>query len=237
MCTLQLPGESLEPEEYIRSHVIYNGDRPQTAEGHFLPDMSRSMVALTFYVEGLQVERETHYLIPRTVLLAHVRAAESRQTLGTDGGGVHSIPWENWGPQGCLRLRSCHSPQWSLLRLVPFGSRFPLVVFDDPKSNIRVASVYVFDIDPLAARYRRQILEESRNDSRAVEERGSTAVVDNIDEALPGVVDSDCSSIPYVAYRFKLPYNSREWPDGHSISSVVMSMTGFTVKVSIRTCL
>ncbi|KAM5541124.1 hypothetical protein V8D89_005053 [Ganoderma adspersum] len=229
VCALQLPGENLKPEEYIRSHLIYTGDRPQTSEGHFLPDLSRSVVTLTLYIEGLQVEHETHYLIvPRTILLAHMQAAESRQTLGTDSGDrVHSIPWEDWGPQGCLRLRSRHSPQWSLLRLVPFGSRFPLVVFDDADS--RIASVYVFDINPLAARYQRQILAESRDDPKA-EERGPTAVIDNIEEVLPGVVDPQCSSIPYAAYRFKLQYDPTEWPEGHEIRSVVMSTTGFTVE-------
>ena len=94
--------------------------------------------------------------------------------------------------------------------------------------------MYVFDINPHVARHQKQIRATRKHGDPATVTRMGT-IVEDIEGVLPGVVDPDCSSIPYVAYRFKLPYNPREWPDGHSISSVVMSMTGFTVKVCTYT--
>ena len=52
------------------------------------------------------------------------------------------------------------------------------------------------------------------------------AIVEDVEAALPGVVDPECSTIPYVVYRFDVP-------ERLEIRSVVMSMTGFTVKVSV----
>ena len=58
-------------------------------------------------------------------------------------------------------------------------------------------------------------------------------IIENVEEVLPGVVDPECSRIPFVAYRFKIPDDPGEWQFGHTVRSVVMSMTGFTVKVSV----
>ncbi|PIL34943.1 hypothetical protein GSI_02730 [Ganoderma sinense ZZ0214-1] len=245
VCTLQLPAETLEPEERIRSHRIYTGDRPQTREGHFLPDPSHSVVVLTFFIacphpeDPRDAERETHLLIPRATLLAHIRAAESesRQSkIQKNNSDATAVPWAEWGPHadGCLRLRGQRRAPWSLTRglvCVPCGSRFPLVAFDDPDDECKIASVCVFDVNPLAARRRRQMLarrEDGTDDVRSGE--GSTAIVDDIEEMLPGVVDADCSRIPWVAYRFRLPYNPEEWPYGHVMDSVVMTMTGFAIQ-------
>ncbi|PIL34941.1 hypothetical protein GSI_02728 [Ganoderma sinense ZZ0214-1] len=241
VCTLQLPGETLEPEESIRSHLIYTGDRPQTREGHFLPDLSHSVVVLTFYIarplDDRDAERETHLLIPRATLLAQIRAArESQRTDDGTAATVPSVPWAEWGPQGCLRLCGQRRAPWTLTRglvSIPFGSRFPLVVFDDPDSECKIASVYVFDVNPFAARWRRQVRAGREDDSDdAKSESGSAAIVDrgDIKEVLPGIVDADCSRIPWVAYRFRLPYDSEEWPYGPVVDSVVMTMTGFMIQ-------
>ena len=61
-----------------------------------------------------------------------------------------------------------------------------------------------------------------------------TRIVEAIGAVLPGIVDPSCSKIPYAVYRFKLPYDPEQW---EKIHLVVMSMTGFTVKVSERTYL
>ncbi|KAM5541132.1 hypothetical protein V8D89_005061 [Ganoderma adspersum] len=233
ICTLRLPSENLEPDERVVWHEVYSGDRPYTSGGHFRADLSLSMVVLTFYIRGPQGDHETHYLVPRATFLTQIRAAESRQ-IDTDtdsgkaaaqSGSVESVPvpWADWGPQGCLRLRLSYARSRRAM-LIPFGSRMPLVVFDDgPESGS--ASVFVFDISPLAARRTRQLVAGSGTDSEST--RG---IVENIGEVLPGVVDPDCSRIPFVAYRFKLPDDPGEWQFGHTIRSVVMSMTGFTVK-------
>ena len=179
----------------------------------------------------------THLLIPRTTFLRQIAAAESRRT--DDGEPMSAVPWEDWGPSGCLQLRlGCQ--QWSFLMCaVPFGSRFPLAVLDGP--DFRSGSVYIFDINPYVARHQRQTLQATRqrhdSESSKAEESGTTSLgqgmlVEDVEAVLPGVVDPDCSSIPYVVYCFKLPYAS--WEQWHMIQSVVMSMTGFTVKVSIQ---
>ena len=244
VCTLRLPSENLEPEERITWHEVYSGDRPYTSQGHFAADMSLSMVALTFYIRGPQGDHETHYLIPRATFLAQIHAA-ARESLGqsqTDSGNSPvkaqsepvSVPWADWGPQGCLRLRLSYALSRRAI-LIPFGSRMPLVVFDGPES--RSASVFVFDIGPLAARRRRQVLAAPQDDCESMPELtepGSTmGIIENVEEVLPGVVDPECSRIPFVAYRFKIPDDPGEWQFGHTVRSVVMSMTGFTVKVSV----
>ena len=104
--------------------------------------------------------------------------------------------------------------------------------------------MFVFDVDPLSAHRRsrrRQRLaahhpEGGDSNSNAGDSQpGSTAIIDDIEAVLPGVVDPECARIPYVAYRFKLPYDPAEWQVGHMIQSMVMNMTGFTVKVSTCT--
>ncbi|KAM5539530.1 hypothetical protein V8D89_006802 [Ganoderma adspersum] len=244
ICTLRLPSENLEPDERVVWHEVYGGDRPYTSGGHFRADLSLAMVVLTFYIRGPQRDHETHYLVPRATFLAQIRAAELRQTdtdtdsgkAAAQSGSIESVPWADWGPQGCLRLRLGYA-RLRRAALIPFCSRMPLVVFDDgPESGS--ASVFVFDISPLAARRARQgLAARRRNDAVSPElvpgsgtDPESAGIVENIEEVLPGVVDPDCSRIPFVAYRFKLPDDPGEWQFGHTICSVVMSMTGFMVK-------
>ena len=88
----------------------------------------------------------------------------------------------------------------------------PVVLPDDPSN-----SVYVFEVNPLSARHAR-----AQHDTLSE----STAVVEDVEAVLPGVVDPECAAIPYVVYRFALPRSER------SISKVQMSMTGFVVTVS-----
>ena len=247
VCRLQLPSEKLEPGEYIGLKAIHTGDRPQTSSGHFLPDLSRSTVVLTFSIHGPRGERETHYLIPRATLLAQVHAAESKsqrqQThVGTAVPVPVSVPWADWGPQGCLRLAL--QPPVSGHCTMPFGSRFPLFVLDE--SDARNAAVYVFDVDPLVVRYQRQVAAARRQDSStststslrepAGESTGMAAttttagtVVEDVEGVLPGVVDPECSGIPYVVHRFQLPCADKGW---RFIEAVAMGMTGFTIRVS-----
>ena len=246
ICTLQLPNEHLEPGEYIGLKAIHTGDRPQTSSGHFLPDFSRSMVILTFSIHGgPRGERETHYLIPRATLLAQVHAAESKsqrqQThVGTAVPVPVSVPWADWGPQGCLRLAL--QPPVSGHCAMPFGSRFPLFVLDE--SDARNAAVYVFDVDPLVVRHQRQIaaarrresstpasLQEPVGESTGTATNTSTAgtVVEDVEAVLPGVVDPECSGIPYVVHRFQLSCADKEW---RFVEAVAMGMTGFTIRVS-----
>ena len=240
ICTLHLPSESIDPDERVVWHEIHTGDRPYTFQGHFHADLSLSLVALSFYIRGPQGEHESHYLIPRATFVAQIRGAvESRQTVADSHGKPEatsvSIPWSDWGPQGCLRLRLSSGVSRShRALLIPFGARMPLVVFDG--SDSKSASVFIFDVGSLSARHRRQVLAAHRDGSSLELNPGSestSGIVANIEDVLPGVVDPDCSSIPYVAYRFELPYDPAEWQFGHMVRSVVMSMTGFAVKVSV----
>ena len=119
--------------------------------------------------------------------------------------------------------------------MVPFGSRLPLVVFDSP--SFRRASVYVLDVNPVAARPQRQALAVAHGGgSRGPRKTGAKAmaVAGRVDRVLRDVVDPECARFPFAAYRFELPYTPQDWRVGHVIQSVVMSMTGFTVKVSIE---
>ena len=111
--------------------------------------------------------------------------------------------------------------------MVPFGSRMPFVA---PASTIRVhSSVYVFDLNPHAARHARQLLcspGRSRCDGSESEMTATAgAIVEDVEVALPGVVDPECSAIAYVVYRFDLPDELR-------MRAVVLSMSGFMVLVS-----
>ena len=179
------------------------------------------------------------------------------------------VPWADWGPRGCLRLR-LQSPLFHVLFHesvpTPFGSRMPVVMSDGPEDES--ASVYVFDVNPLVARSMKA--GGSRVDSAACgrggvsdDSEGATvadadapataevpqpgtgagvtdsAVVEDIEEVLPGVVDPECAAIPYIVYRFPLAYPTHAGPpDERKINRVAMSMTGFTIEVSIRhTCM
>ena len=240
VCTLQLP--ELHPTQHISWHDICTSRRPPplARSGHFRADPAHWMIAFALYT-GLGRHRFTsHLLIPRATLSAQIRAAEARQQLAIEtargGGGGEAeasvpVPWQDWGARGCLRLRLLRTPFSGILRLVPFGSRMPFVVFDPP--TVQSGSVYVFDLNPLAARNARQFLSSpnpSRGDGSSdggLVGAGVGAIVEDVDAALAGVVDPGCSAIPYVVYRFDVP-------ERLEIRSVVMSMTGFMVLVSIR---
>ena len=236
ICTLRLSDEESRSENGVMLwYKVHTGNRPQTSEGHFHADLSLSMVVLTFdheYREDAS-QRLTHYLIPRATLLAQIHHAESQQTQ-TDsdsrrpGPAMQAVPWADWGPQGCLRL-SRRNVQVQLVVAMPFGTRFPLFVVDE--SDSRSASVYVFDINPYVARYQRQVLAARKHDPATGTSMGT--IIEDIEAVLPGVVDPHCSSIPYIVYRFPLPYAPEEWHVRQFIRAVVMGMTGFTVKVSI----
>ncbi|PIL34968.1 hypothetical protein GSI_02755 [Ganoderma sinense ZZ0214-1] len=231
ICTLQLPEEHVEDDEQIEFHFVYTGDQSQPSEGHFHADLSQSTVVLQFFIEGIEGNREVHYLIPRTTFLAQIREAEARKlSLDQTEGGVLPVPWAAWGSQSCLRLSLYRQHAIHRARVVPFGSRFPLLVVGE--SDFRSAAVYVFDVNPLVARREKRLLLE-RQRGPALAEPGSAGIVEDIEAVLPGVVDPNCSSIPYVVYRFELPYGPVEWQFGHKIGSVIMSMTGFTVKLVI----
>ncbi|KAI1790003.1 hypothetical protein LXA43DRAFT_540985 [Ganoderma leucocontextum] len=229
MCTLQLPG--LNSGERLMGYKISSSLRPPALEGHFRADPLLSILVLTCRIRGPEGEYITHLLIPSTTLLAQVDAAldspDSREHPDTP---PVPVPWKDWGPHGCLRLHvhlaSGHVPDDIALipSLIPSGSRMPLVWFEDP--NVKRASVYVFEINPLAARHARLLA--ARSDGSQ-----ATAVVGDVEAALPGVVDPECSAIPYVVYRFRLPYSPLERHHWHRIRSVDMSMTGFTVRVSV----
>ena len=94
------------------------------------------------------------------------------------------------------------------------------------------------DVNPHVARHGRHILATARErDSWPATSQGApsrtTGIVEDIEAVLPGVVDPECSGIPYVVYRFELPYGPAGWRGGHMIGAVIMDMTGFTVRVSI----
>ena len=245
VCTLELP--PIRPGEHITWSRAHTGDHANEATGHFRADPPRSIVVLHICIQPLEGggyadEYPTYNLIPRATLAAHIRAA-----------GAHPrvlVPWEEWGPRGCLRLQ----PQSSLFQgdveLTAFGSRMPIMLFDGPEEES--ASVYVFDVNPLvvrsvlAARRATGDQEDDGDQETPDLERGvdalpraviMTAVVDGgkdiIEEVLPGVVDPECAAIPYVVYRFPLPDSRRaDSMVPPEIRQVSMSMAGFTVKVS-----
>ena len=189
------------------------------------------------------------FLIPRTTLAAQIKAAESshRQNDGDNAGSGSgsddsdsdrppSVPWAEWGPRGCLQL---HLRSTALIRYRglqrPFGSRLPVAVFHsdrregDSESAVSV-SVYVFDVNPLVARsLRGQPIEGGV--------ATTTMIVEDIEDVLPGAVDPECAAFPYAVYRFPLSHSiagiggRAEAPPG--VTEVAMSMTGFTVEVSM----
>ena len=168
-----------------------------------------------------------------------------------------SVPWADWGPRGCLRLHLRGPRLGSLYKgfWTPFGARLPVVMFDGPQNAS--ASMYVFDANPFVVRSLRRDRvrtppprrerDESELDSKGmnVDDTGAsvprcvavgasaTAAVEDIEEALPGVVDPECAAIPYTVYRFPLPYSRLgSGPVTPGIRRVMMSMAGFTVQVS-----
>ena len=231
ICTLQLPEP--DPAHHVLVRHISIGRRPPPSEGCFHTDPEHWIVTLTFhYVQPDRQRFASHLLIPRAPLAAQIRAAEARQRdgLGEDVASRAeslSVPWKDWGPRGCLRLPRCGTPFRGGVRLVPFGSRMPFVA---PASTIRVhSSVYVFDLNPLAARHAHQLLSspgQSQCDGSESEATATArAIVKDVEATLPGVVDPECSAIPYVVYRFDLPDELR-------MRAVVLSMSGFMVLVS-----
>ncbi|KAM5541120.1 hypothetical protein V8D89_005049 [Ganoderma adspersum] len=158
-----------------------------------------------------------------------------------------SVPWAVWGPHGCLRLRLRRPHFKRRIAQTPFGSRMPVVVFDGPGSEREsAASVYVFDLNPLVARSlraapsRRSTGSSDESDSKPepamaadLDALSMTAVVQDIEEVLPGAVDPECTAVPYVAYRFPLPRSGSVravTPFARGIRKVTMSMAGFTVE-------
>ncbi|PIL34931.1 hypothetical protein GSI_02718 [Ganoderma sinense ZZ0214-1] len=206
----------------------------------------------------------THLLIPHATLAAQIQAAESASTsrhrqmgggAGSDGTDTDTadelaftVPWADWGPRGSLRLyrRGALYDGQHIVVPAPFSSRLPFVVpaSDSESQNdsehahgesaTGAGSVYVFDVNPFVA----------RSALRSPRDRGAmTAVVDaeDIEKVLPDVVDPECSAIPFVVYRFPLPYPDAPNTDAApgpplappEIRAVTMSMAGFTVQVSI----
>ncbi|KAM5542835.1 hypothetical protein V8D89_003499 [Ganoderma adspersum] len=222
ICTLRLP--NLDPAQHVLWHHICTSRRPPPSEGSFRTDPAHWMITFVLRSNLGRQRLTTYLLIPRATLSAHIRAAEARDVVSE-----LSVPWQDWGSRGCLRLRLCRTPFRCILRLVPFGSRMPFVAFEP--SSFQSGSVYVFDLNPLAARRERHqaVLSSHWQCGGLGSEFRTTAVVEDVEEALPGVVDPECSAIPYVVYRFDLA-------DVLGITAVVMGMTGFMVLVSTWVC-
>ncbi|KAM5541126.1 hypothetical protein V8D89_005055 [Ganoderma adspersum] len=254
VCTLELP--AARPGEHVTWSRAHTGDHAAEATGHFRVDPSRSIVVLHICIQpiegGYAAEYPTHVLIPRATLAAQIRAVDPTWLHGT-GSTTHppalvSVPWAEWGPRGCLRLRPWNALFQDDANLTAFGSRMPVVLFDGPEEES--ASVYVFDVNPFVARSvlaaRRRATsdeetedkEETSDPQRAVDALPRavtvTAVVgggEDIEEVLPGVVDPECAAIPYVVYRFPLPFfRGVQSPVAPQICEVAMSMAGFTVE-------
>ena len=160
ICTLRLP-EQLEGayEGFLLSFDMAMSATSSTLGGHFRPDPSLAMLVLTYIARGTHGSSTTRLLIPYATILAQVRAAASQQSETTAGQQRPSgpvappvpVPWQDWGARGCLRLR-LHPARHHVLRVTPFGSRFPVVMYDDDR--FRTGSIYVFDVNPLTARHR-----------------------------------------------------------------------------------
>ncbi|PIL34944.1 hypothetical protein GSI_02731 [Ganoderma sinense ZZ0214-1] len=141
---------------------------------------------------------------------------------------VPSVPWADWGPQGCLRL---HSQAWPEahempdLRLVPFGSRFPLALFDE--HDFEYVCEYVFDVSPLVARRERHLAarqHEYANLKREFTDPPLPGIAYDVEEMtqIPGSVDRGCSGM----------HPPEEGTmERHVIESVVMGIAGFTVEM------
>ena len=239
LCAVQLPNLTLNSGERILDRGMSTSHHPRIPEGHFRTDPSMSMVVLRHYIEGPErQERASYLLIPRAALLTQIR-----KLVGSAHASPHEpptlIPWTDWGPRACLRLRAPPRRRFDPIFLVPYGSQMPMLVFDDPERTR--ASVYVLDINPLSARH---ALHTARTAQQSASPSGSedmltpTAVVVDVETALPGIVDPGCAAIPFVVYRFPLPLpppdGPARWASASRICAVRMSMTGFTVTVSLR---
>ena len=198
VCMLELPPLARPGENVTWSRARADtGDRADETTGHFRADPSRSIIVFSVSTEAIEGSDEdgdededdgeytTYLLIPRTTLSAQISAAESRRrrdptsfefegTTGTNA-SMLSVPWEDWGPRGCLRI----CPRNPLFHgadadcsLSPFGSRMPFMVFDGPEKES--ASVYAFDVNPLVARSvlaAQRASDESASDSDSDSER------------------------------------------------------------------
>ncbi|KAM5541117.1 hypothetical protein V8D89_005046 [Ganoderma adspersum] len=261
VCALELP--SPIPGERVPSYHwrFHTSEHATTPGGHFRVDPSSSMVVLTLISVGTSAERNSistsYLLIPCTTLSAQIlRAAKLEHSRGppdrgdprepepgrspqsdassAPGPAPVTVPWSDWGPHGCLRLRAQRAPPCGYIPAIPFGSQMPLVASEGP--DFTRVSVCVFDVNPFTARHARQVLAACRDHgsehgSESESPRTRTAIVEDVEAVLPGVVDPQCSMIPYVVYRFELPFGPSEEPYGHAVQSVEMNMTGFTVNL------
>ncbi|PIL34951.1 hypothetical protein GSI_02738 [Ganoderma sinense ZZ0214-1] len=221
--TLQLPDVRLNRGEHVVSYQLLSSRYSPDPEAHFCTDPSHSMIVLTYYIRGQDDEYASHLLIPHSALLAQVKimADSTGSPAPLDGlRGPSPVPWEDWGALRCLRLRvPLAHPGWvHHTSLIPWGSRMPVVAFCGTSPV-----VYVVDINPFVARH--ALTRRHDLDSNLESEAAATAIVGDVETALPGVFDPDCATIPYVVYRFKIPHSA--W--GAAIRVVRMSMTGFTV--------
>ncbi|PIL34969.1 hypothetical protein GSI_02756 [Ganoderma sinense ZZ0214-1] len=231
--TLQLPDFQSNSGERAVSHHLNNSRNPPDPEAHFYGDPSHSMVVLTCYIGSQSSQYVSHLLIPYSALLAQANgiAANTAGSPTPPDGLPTPVPWQDWGAPRCLRLRVplpvAHPGRAQQhTALIPWGSRMPVFAFDrDGASPV----VYVVDINPFVARHARTRHDDSNPNSNSESESESeanvTAIVEDVETALPGVFDPDCAAIPYVVYRFKIPPS----PSGAAARVVRMSMTGFTV--------
>ncbi|KAM5536878.1 hypothetical protein V8D89_009425 [Ganoderma adspersum] len=227
ICTLEFPPE--ETKTFPVSCQISTGERPASSNGHFRGDPSQTMVSITLTTNDVQHEYASVLLIPHATIIAQIQAAESRKPEGDAAELARRVGWEDWGPRGCLRLRLQLPHRSYDISLLPCGSRAPIIAFRG--SDYKTDEFFVFDVNPLSARYTKHVLAMRRNQSDSEPE--GTAIVEDVEDVLPGVVDPECSAITYVVYRFKLPYTCRsmDWSvGGLTIKAVEMSMAGFTVK-------
>nr|VWO94555.1 N/A [Ganoderma boninense] len=233
--TLQLPDDiDLSPGRAFTSscRIVVSQTCPPTPGAHFRADPSLSMVVLTYKIWGTHGELTNHLLVPCTTILAGIHAAAApRHADGDaiDGSEQPIVPWEDWGARRCLRLRLREDDQTLYIPYsIPFGSRIPVAVYHRI-DGFTSASIYVFDINPLAARHERARARAARD--RASGSDSTTAVVEDVEEALPGVVDSGCSAIPYVVYHFPIAYAPPDPMGGYPIWWVEMTVTGFALLI------
>ncbi|KAM5535810.1 hypothetical protein V8D89_010533 [Ganoderma adspersum] len=173
-------------------------------------------------------------LVPHVTLLARIQAA-SELAPGWQAEDEGPMDWDDWGPCGCLHLQL---PQ-SCIVLTPFGLHMPMVVFNgDADPEPRSMSVYMFDLNPLTARFLCTTRSAQCNDTDAalqdMDLEGTALIADvnvDVEVALPGVINPECSAILYIVYHFSVPLPPEvEWHDGHAIYSMQMCMTRFVVK-------
>nr|VWO99672.1 Tetrahydroxynaphthalene reductase (EC (T4HN reductase) (THNR) [Ganoderma boninense] len=232
LATLQLPDLPLTPGERVVSYQLITSRHPPDPEAHFTADLSQSMIVLTQYIRGQDGEYVSHLLMPCSKLLAQAKLAadtarDSPAPSDSDSNELPiPVPWQAWGARGCLRLRvrPAH-PEWvNHTSLIPWGSRMPVVAFHGSSP-----AVYVIDLNPSVARHARTLrdaLSSSSDSESDSEAKGTaTAIVEDVEAALPGVFDLGCAATPYVVYRFAVP----NCLGGAAMRVVRMSMTGFTI--------